>query len=121
MFERYGWYSHIVPENERRCNYHTHGMGESFGHLDFQLVLPIDPAVLHGLATTLVNRVKGGERFESGMRVSRVVRNYDVLLVTARESGRPVLRVILPDAAGNLEEGKLSGIFAAQYEDLRPS
>jgi hypothetical protein len=121
--KKYGWFFHVfLPEvqNQNYLDCHTHGL-DLIGHLDFQLVLPIDSGVLYSLATTLVERVQGGERFSSGMRVDKVVKDYDVLLI---EKGllcrgpRRVLRVILPDQAGNLEKDKLTGIFAAQYQEL---
>lgn len=120
----HGWYSHfILPANagQRRVNYHTHGLLEHYGHLDFQFVLPLDPNILHALATKLVNRVKVGERFTAGMRVSGVVENYDVLLMKTTETQRDshvVLRVILPDRNGNIDKGDLDALFAAQFEAL---
>jgi len=75
----HGWYSHFVlPENggQNWVNYHTHGLPELYGHFDFQLVLPIEPAKLHKLAARLVERVKKGERFTAGMRVSGILDDY---------------------------------------------
>jgi hypothetical protein len=116
LLDTYGWYSHIIPQGGL-TNCHTHGL-ERLGHLDFQLVLPIDGNILLKLATMLVDRVKGGEKFEANMRVSGVVANYDVLLITAKEcerNPRQVLRVILPDQKGNLDEGRMDALFASQY------
>ena len=120
----HGWYSHfVIGENGSQgwVNYHTHGLAEHYGHLDFQLVLPIEPSSLHDLAARLVKRVKKGERFVAGMRVRRILKNYDVLLVKMNETrriDRPVLRVILPDKDGNLNKSTANGIFAAQFEEL---
>ena len=111
----HGWYSHFVlPENGNQdwVNYHTHGLPERYGHLDFQLVLPVKPDTLYNLAARLVERVKKGERFVAGMRVSGILEDYDVLLVRMNESHtihRPVLRVILPDKEGNLNKSIVSG------------
>jgi hypothetical protein len=122
--ESYGWYSHLVfSEDTARkwVNYHTHGLPELYGHLDFQFVLPLDRHTLHALATKLVDRVKKGERFSAGMRVSGIARKYDVLLVKTTESRsnpRSVLRVILPDKDGNLDKATISGIFATQFQEL---
>lgn len=116
LLQKYGWYSHFVPED---ANYHTHGLSESSGHPDFQIIFPINPNGLHALAAKIVDRVKNGERFTDGMRVSGIVKDYEVLLVEAQEAGRQVLRIILPDKNGNLEESKLSGTFAAQFQDLQ--
>jgi hypothetical protein len=122
--ESYGWYSHFVVgegDGQNWVNYHTHGLPEHYGHLDFQFVLPIDGGTLHALATKLVDRVKKGERFVAGMRVSGLMGEYEVLLIQTIESRsmpRSVLRAILPDKNGNLDRAKLTGIFAAQFEDL---
>jgi hypothetical protein len=124
FLESYGWYSHLVfskDDGQLRANYHTHGLPEHFGHLDFQFVLPLHRDTLHALATTLVDRVKNGERFVTGMRVSGVVKRHDVLLVETAETQnirRRVLRVILPDDDGNLDKATLNGIFAAQFQEL---
>ena len=119
--ESYGWYSHFVvggDEGQQWANYHTHGLPEHYGHLDFQFVLPIDGGTLHALATKLVDRVKKGERFVAGMHVSGLMAKYEVLLIQTTESGRSVLRVILPDKDGKLDRATLTGIFGAQFEDL---
>jgi hypothetical protein len=55
------------------------------------------------------------------MRVSGVLDNHDILLaktIETRSIDRPVLRVILPDKDGNLDEAHLRGIFAAQFQEL---
>ncbi len=61
------------------------------------------------------------ERFVASMRVSGVMENYDVLLIKTTEmqsDNRQVFRAILPDKHGNLDKANLSGIFAAQFEEL---
>jgi hypothetical protein len=124
FLESHGWYSHfIIPEdNEQKwVNFHTHGLPELYGQLDFQFVLPIDHNTLHALTAKLVTRVIKGERFTAGMRVTGIVRKYDVLLVKTTETRsikRQVLRVILPDKDGNLDKATTSGIFAAQFQEL---
>src|SRR4029077_9408842 len=120
----YGWYSHFVlSENggQQWVNYHTHGLPELYGHLDFQLVLPIDRATLHALATKLVKRVQKGERFAPSVRVSGILDNHDIFLAKTMETrsiDRPVLLAILPDKDGNLDEAHLTGVFAAQFKEL---
>jgi hypothetical protein len=124
FLESYGWYSHIViPEDNRQfwVNYHTHGLPEHFGHLDFQLVLPLGGETLHALATKLVDRVKQGERFVTGMHVSGVVNRHNVLILETTETRsiqRRVLRVILPGHHGKLDKAALGGIFATQFREL---
>jgi|SRR5665213_1843625 len=122
--ESYGWFSHFVvgeTEGQKWVNYHTHGLPDHYGHLDFQFVLPIDSHTLHALATRLVDRVKKGERFVPGMRVSGLMNKHEALLIQTMETRsiqRSVLRVILPDKEGNLDRATLKGIFAAQFQEL---
>lgn len=124
FLKSHGWYSHLVlPEEKGRTwvDYHTHGLPEHYGHLDFQFVLPIDGDLLHELATRLVDRVKKGERFTAGSRVSGIMQTHDVLLIETTETQsirRKVLRVILPDKNGNLDRTLLSGLFAQQFLEL---
>lgn len=121
--ESHGWYSHfVVPEaGQDWVNYHTHGLPEHYGHPDFQFVLPIDGNTLHALATKLVDRVKKGERFAGGQRVSGITQKHDVLLIETTETQsnrRRVLRVILPDESGVLDKASLTGMFASQFQEL---
>jgi hypothetical protein len=122
--ESQGWFSHFVMptvDGQTWVNYHTHGLPEHYAHPDFQLVLPLDSKTLHALAAKLVDRVKKGERFAPGVRVSGITAKYDVLLIDASETKtirRKVLRVIIPDKNGNVDKEFLSGIFADQFQEL---
>ena len=124
FLESHGWYSHFVfsrDDRHRWVNYHTHGLPEHYGHLDFQFVLPLEVDELHALASTLVDRVKKGERFVAGMRVGGLIKKHDVLLIQTTEAPstpRSVLRIILPDKDGNLDRATLKGIFAEQFQEL---
>src|SRR5271166_3599641 len=101
--ESNGWFSHFVlptGAGQTRVNYHTHGLPEHYAHPDFQIVLPLDGKTLHALAAQLVDRVKKGERFAAGARVSGITAKYDIFLADFVETGtirHKVLRVILPD------------------------
>jgi hypothetical protein len=107
-----GWYAHMVPNN-----YHTHGLPMSFDHHpDIQVILPIDPNLIHNLVQIVVERIKKGERFIPGVRVSGIIRNMDVIFIEAMEdTHHEVLRMIIPDAHGNLDSAKMTPEFAAQY------
>ena len=117
----FGWYAvHVTgepgPDTPTGVNSHTHGLAANYGHLDFQIVMPLDGTVAHALLTVLADRVKAGERFEAGLQVARVAaRGYKVRLVAAREGDRDVLRVVIPDAEGNLTPARLSGTYLLQY------
>lgn len=124
FLELHGWFSHVVvsPDHARTwVNYHTHGLPEHYGQLDFQVVLPINPELLHKIATKLVDRVQSGERFISGMRVTGLLASHEALLVRmteTRNSRHAVLRIVLPDKDGNLSRESLTGVFAAQFQEL---
>lgn len=84
---------------EYMCNAHTHGM-EIYGHLDFQIVLALDPQITGALLNDMGLRVQAGEKFKAGDVISDLISNYDVKLVEAEETGRTVLRILLPDKNG---------------------
>ena len=79
------------------CNAHTHGL-ERYGHLDFQMVLFLPTEEIGRILNTLGLRVQSGERFRSGDMVSGIYEDCDVRLDEYEETGRKVLRVIIPDA-----------------------
>lgn len=102
--EKHGFYAHLVPDEEDSLyfNAHTHGFVSSWNHSDFQIVLPIDANIIMTIFHRLAERVKNGDKFEAGTRVEGVIKNYYVQFETAHESGRDVLRVVLPDPNGHL-------------------
>ncbi|MBS5078710.1 MAG: DUF4262 domain-containing protein [Clostridiales bacterium] len=79
------------------CNAHTHGL-ERYGHLDFQMVLFLPTEEIGRILNTLGLRVQSGERFQSGDMVSGIYEDCNVRLDEYEETGRKVLRVIIPDA-----------------------
>jgi hypothetical protein len=78
------------------CNAHTHGM-QSYGHLDFQMVLDLGPREIMRILNTLGLRVQAGERFKAGDLVSGIYEDCDIRLDEYLECDRKVLRVIIPD------------------------
>ncbi len=117
----FGWYAvHVTGTPDETTptgtNSYTWGLALNYGHLDFQIVMPLAGAVAHHLLTILADRVKAGERFEAGRQVAGVAaRGYKVRLVAAREQDRDVLRVVIPDAEGNLTPANLCGTYFLQY------
>ena len=105
MNNQYTWLIHSVfdygPGNTK--NNHTHGM-EDFGHLDFQVVLNIKPAEIGYLLNTMGERVRDGERFQSGDMIKGLFLDCDVRLDLFRETGRDVLRLIIPDGDNRFPE-----------------
>lgn len=78
------------------CNAHTHGMNK-YGHMDFQMVLRVNNQEIARILNTLGLRVQAGERFKAGDYVSGIYEDCDIRLDAFEETGRQVLRVIIPD------------------------
>lgn len=78
------------------CNFHTHGM-EKYNHMDFQMTLAYPYEEICRILNTLALRVQAGEHFKNGDMVSGIYEDCDVRLVEFEETGRTVLRVIIPD------------------------
>lgn len=119
-----GWYAHYVqddPEHPFGVNYHTHGLGRSFNHLDLQICLRVNPDVAHMIITNAVEKIKEGFKYQHGKAYDDLIEardpnlKYKVLFLEARECGRPVLRLIMPD-----KKGSFDGDLAAQKEGCKP-
>lgn len=102
------WIIHAVWEfgPEGTSNNHTHGM-EKYDHLDFQLVLHVAPKLIGYLLNSMGMRVLAGERFAQGDMVKGLFDDCDVRLDLHRETGRDVLRLIIPDGKNRFPEDPL--------------
>lgn len=107
-----GWYAHQVPNN-----YHTHGLPESCDHPDIQVVLALDPNITHAVVAGIIEEIKKGTKYQPNTRYSKIIKNLDVIFIEATESDRKVLRLVFPDANGNLEKEKMAPDFATQYDN----
>lgn len=118
LVTEHGWCCHAVPRSDGapQQNVHTHGLPESFEHLDFQIVAFISPEQAWAILNELVEQVRSGRRFESGIDVEDILERWPVRLISAVESGRTVLRVILPDCHGNLDEENMDEWGRDQYQ-----
>lgn len=97
------------------CNAHTHGL-ERYGHLDFQMVLFLPTEEIGRILNALGLSVQSGERFQSGDMVSGIYEDCDVRLDEYEETGRKVLRVIIPDANNIFpEEGDCMLPYCLQF------
>jgi len=100
------WIIHFIPDAsaiEFIANSHTHGM-ERYGHIDFQVVLRVDNKEIGRLLNTLGMRVRDGERFAHGDMVKGLYQDCDVRLDSVKETGRQVLRLIIPDQHNRFPE-----------------
>jgi hypothetical protein len=114
-----GWYVHYVASGDDQSptghNVHTHGLVESFLHLDFQIVCPLPPEVSHMILHSCVERIKKGERFNEGDVKEDLIENgYFVKFISAIECERPVLRLCMPDKHGKFEDSD-DPLFRVQY------
>ena len=89
--------------HEYVCNAHTHGM-EKYGHPDFQLVLRFSNEEIMWILNTLGLLVQSGRVFKAGDLVSEIYEDCCVRLDTFEETGRTVLRAIIPDNNGRWPE-----------------
>lgn len=109
----------VFPTKEGETwNYHTHGVKESWDHPDFQLVLNIGQRNAMGIFHLLVDKIKEGEKFMVGIDYDCIAEGFPTRFISAKECGREVLRLIVPDPKGNLDENKMDSEYAAQYQNL---
>lgn len=103
------WFIHYVfdaSDIPGIANIHTHGL-EKYNHLNFQLVLSVGTDEAKYILNTMSRRVQKGEIFHEGDMVSDIFDDCDVLLKKYHETGRDVLRIIVPDSDNRFpgEEG----------------
>jgi len=107
--EKIDWIIHHVIDQSGpgfTINAHTHGM-ERYGHMDFQLVFPARPKDILYLLNTMGLQVQNGEIFHDGDMVKGLFEDCDVRLDLFRETGRQVLRLIIPDSFNRFPENPL--------------
>lgn len=118
----HGWIIHYVGADENSptgLNIHTHGLQETYDHLDLQVVLPIPQQIVQPILHTIVDRIKDGEKFGDGDTIENVIGNgLTVKMVSANENNRPVLRVIFPDQTGSCDSWAMKDPYLRQYGDL---
>ncbi len=107
IIEKYGWFG-IYEENI----YYTVNIPETWNCKNFEIILPeLDEKIAHAIFTTLVDRIKAGERFESGQYYSQILKDYNILIMETNKR----LRIIIPNENGEFVK---DSIFAAQWEGL---
>lgn len=105
----HGWFAHSVigdPQSPTGVNYHTHGIQQSIGCSDLQLVFPaMRSKDRHAIAQELYRQMKAGASFGEGNQADIAGKDgpFRVHFIKVREGDREVLRVILPTPDGKLE------------------
>ena len=114
LIKKYGWVAHLITDSDL---VHTHGLQETYGHMDFEIKLPLPRKMLHQFLSALANAVKAGEVFHAD-ETSLAVFECPVRFVERTEAGRRVLRAIFPDRHGHWPgEPDCVDLFAHQIED----
>lgn len=86
------------------CNAHTHGLNNYDNHPDLQLVLDYGQQEICRVLNTLGLMIQSGRRFSAGELVEGIYEDCLVRLDEFEETGRKVLRVIIPDANNKFPE-----------------
>lgn len=101
----YGYQIHIAPAHDQEwANIHTHGLPETYAHLDFQVVYPIDQTEAIQLLQRLVASVQGGVRFENAQYVDGAYAARRIKLHEVTEDQRYVYRILIPDSNGRFPD-----------------
>ncbi|WP_186786219.1 DUF4262 domain-containing protein [Paenibacillus agilis] len=115
-----GWRADIVPASEYdgiHANYHTHGLQENFGHIDFQVVLPIDPSKTHAVMFQIIENIKEGKVYEEGKLYDDII-PMPMGFKVFKECGRDVLRLLIPDGQGrHPDDPQCEPFFRLQLDD----
>lgn len=118
--EKYGYYGHLVSSGDLNsptgCNFHTHGFWKSWKHPDIQIVIPVPQNIASPLFNSAKEIAMKGGQIVPGVKYSFFLEGYDIEFAWAVESGRDVLRMILPDKEGITEKGKIAEPYNIQWE-----
>lgn len=84
------------------CDAHTHGLSKYGDGHEFQMVLDGGEQEISYVLNEIGRRVKSGERFAPGDKVSGIYDDCSVRIEkNLDENGNEVLRVVIPDMNGN--------------------
>ena len=118
--EEQGWIAHYVvedPQSPTGVNIHTHGLKETFGHEDIQIVFPLEPKIATSVLSSAVLLIQNGTHLESGKKYEDVLKSeYQVCFIPAVESGRDVMRMVLPGPDGSIDQDTMPEPYRTQWE-----
>ncbi|MEK5036187.1 DUF4262 domain-containing protein [Paenibacillus sp. FSL R7-0302] len=116
-----GWHANVVPSSQYdgiHANYNTNGVKESFGHLDFQVILPIEPKQTHAVIISLIESIKQGKVYEEGVLYDGII-GFPMGFKRFVECGREVLRLMIPDRLGrHPDDPECEEFFKIQMNDF---
>lgn len=118
--KKHGFVAHYVfpIDGSKWANYHTHGLTKTKNHLDLQVVLPINPEIVHSIIWAFVRKITEKRTFKDGDLVNEIIENYPVKLKKTIEDGRQILRVLLPDENGLFNGDKGCDPLYAEQETV---
>lgn len=111
MKEKVNWIWHYLSNNvvcqscgkqeknypDYICDAHTHGMN-LYGHPEFQVVVDYGTQELGRLLNEMGRKVRDGQRFKHGDRISGLYLDCDIELREMPDvNGKTLLRLIIPD------------------------
>lgn len=117
----HGWYANYVPnhhESPTGFSTHTYGLDESWGHPNVQIVWPMPPEMGYQMLAQIAELVRHGKKFAPGRKYDEVLEGYEVMFAWATESGRRVLRMILPDKDNGVAREEIRAPFNKQWEGV---
>lgn len=120
LMKKYGWIVHFVAQDGSypyNVNIHTHGFPEKFKHPDMQICAPISQETAQGIMNNLAKRLEKGNVFKSGKKYKNIIEGFLVLILSAKEDGREVLRIVFPDRDGSFD----TEFAKSQIKDLTNS
>jgi hypothetical protein len=117
--EKVGWYAHYVIDKDEQSptgfNAHTHGLPESFNHLDLQIIISMPPNLAHNIFFNVVEEIVNGTIFEENKISDKILKNYNVTFRKVKECNREVLRIILPDKDNNVLKDEIKEPYNIQW------
>ena len=120
LIARYGFLFHWTKDEETGlADIHTHGVEAIFGSPELRLVIPVPMETASAVLNLLVDQCRAGKALEPG-RVDGLLRdNMPMLLVEdAGQYCDRILRVVLPDPHGSIDEKTMAPAYAVQFEGL---
>jgi hypothetical protein len=107
MIEKHGFVVHAVGG----VGFHTHGLVETWGHLNLEIAFWMDPRIGHQILWNAVHHIKEGKIYAAGTLHDDLI---DPFLVRAIAAPRGI-RFIMPDKKGRVDL-PMDPPFAEQYD-----
>lgn len=101
--KKYGFHVHyILHHKEGFADYHTHGLVETFGHPELQIVMRFQFELAGGIFHDVVNEIRKGKKFEPGKEYENILKGMPIRIsAVPPEPGEDErVRILFPDAQG---------------------